>query len=135
MRSRDSVATQLAAGQVAQPLHRLLGRRREVEVRLVGTRRVVLAQPGVVLVRPVVEVLPGTARERLGPQPLAELVEVVLQRRGELGLWQSPDVRLDERPKHEAREERGVVGAEEPPARVRLAQEDQRLVAERIAPR
>ena len=79
-------ADEAAFAQGTQPGQGLLRGRREVEVRLVGPRRVELAQPGLVVRSPVVQVVERRLRIAGRPALFAYGVERVIQCRSQLGL-------------------------------------------------
>ena len=66
-------ADELTLAQAGQPSQGLLGGRRQVEVRLVAVRWVVLAQPAAILGRPLVEIIAGAAGKCAVAQALAQM--------------------------------------------------------------
>jgi hypothetical protein len=73
-------ADEAALGERRQPGDRFLGRRHQVEMRLVRALRVELAQPALVVRRPVVEVIERRFRESRVAEALAQRIQLVLQR-------------------------------------------------------
>ncbi len=117
-----------AAPKGGEPLDRPLRAGRDVEMRLVRVRRVVLAQPAVPLVRPLVEVLVRAAREGVRALDLAQAKEGVLQLRSHGRLRERANVRRDEDFVEKAGDERRVAREEEPPGRMAAAQRHEIVV-------
>ena len=109
-------ADELAVAERAHPLQRLLDRRGGIEVRLVGALGVVLAQPAGLRARPVVEVSPGLLREAARGS-LVQREQLVVQAARQLCRGNGTDVVRYEYPVQEAQDQRGVLGAQQPPRR------------------
>jgi hypothetical protein len=92
-------------------------------------RRVELAQPAVGVVGPLVQVGAGAARKGRFGRLLVETVESVFKQRSEASGVQAAAVGGDEDLLQETRDQRGMVGAQQSPGRVVLAQgEELRIV-------
>src|SRR5690606_5073089 len=100
-------------------------------MRLVGVGRIVAAQPPVRVVRPLGQVLSRGARRRLLAEPLAEMMEVVVELRGRVLLRERAHVRAHERAVQETDHERREVGGEEAPGGVVAAEIDEEVVVHR----
>ncbi len=109
-------------GERQQPGNGLFGRGRELELRLVGARLVKLAQPALVGRGPVVQVFAGRLGVGVGADLLAQGVELVLQRLGQVGLVHHPHVGCHKHPVQKARQQRRMSGSQQAPSRVALAQ-------------
>jgi hypothetical protein len=116
-------ADEAAFGKRLQPGDRLLGGRHEVEMRFVRALRVELAQPALVVRRPVVEVVERRFRESRGAEALAQAIELVFERFGQSACAHHPHIRRDEHALQKARHQRRVLGAQQAPGRVALAQQ------------
>ena len=127
-------ADEAAFAQRAQPGQRLLGGGREVEVRLVRARRVELAQPGLVVRRPVVQVFERRLRMAGGPALFTHGVERVVQRRCQLGLVDHTPIGQHEHAVQKARHQSGRIGLKQTPCRVLPAQGLQGVDVERHRP-
>ena len=71
--------------EAGQPGECMLGRRRDVEHRLVATLGVILAQPAVAVGCPVLQIGAGGARKAVLSEVATQMEQVVLQLQGELG--------------------------------------------------
>jgi hypothetical protein len=116
-------ADEAARGKRIEPGDGLLGGRREVEMRFVRALRVELAQPALVVGRPVVEVVERRFREQLGAAAIAQRKQLVFQRFGQIRLCHHPHIRSDEHALQEARHQRSVIRTQQPPGRMILAQQ------------
>ena len=111
-------AHEAAIGQRGEPGYRFLGGRSEVEMRLVGIGRIELAQPPPLRARPIIEVVNRRPGKCVRPQPLPQREQLVFQRLGQVTLRQRSLVGRDEHPLQEARHQRCVVRAQQPPSGV-----------------
>ena len=99
-------ADELALGETVEPRNRFFGRGRDIEMRLVAVRGIVLSQPGMAVGRPVVEV--GLRRSRKGVLALlpTQMKQQVIELCRQFWLRQRALVGRHERAMQEARDER-----------------------------
>ena len=116
-------ADKAALSQRSQPGDRLLGRRRQVEMRLIRTMRVELAQPALFGRGPVVEVIERRFREGLGADALAQREQFVFKRLRQIRLHQRPHVGYNKHALQETGDQRRMIRTQQPPGRVALAQQ------------
>ena len=117
-----------ALGQRLKPGQRLLGGRRQVELRLVRARLVELAQPTLVGRGPIVQVVQRRFGVSLGAQLLAQREQLVLQQLRQIGFAHHPHIRHNEHAVQEAGHQRGVGRSEQAPRGMALTQRDQQRV-------
>ncbi len=110
-------------GEREQPSDGLLGRGRELELRLVRARLVKLAQPALVRGGPVVQVLAGRLGVGVGAKLLAQSVQLIFQRLGQVGLVHHPHIGCHKHPMQKARHQRRMRRGQQAPSRVALAQQ------------
>jgi len=115
-------ADELPLGQLRQPGDRLLGGRRQVELRLVRARTVELAQPALVGRGPVVQVFQCRFGECGFAQVQAQGVQLVFQRLGQIRRRHHPHIGYHEHPMQKARHQRRMIRTQQPPRGVVGAQ-------------
>ncbi|MCY1307730.1 hypothetical protein D9M70_576840 [compost metagenome] len=81
-----------------------------------------LAQPALLVGGPVVQVVECRFGKGVLAEPLAQGEQLVLERFGEVGLPDRSAIGFDECTMKERRDQRGVVGAQQPPRGMALAQ-------------
>ena len=116
---------ELALAQTGQPFDGLFAGRRQLEMGLIVARWVELAQPAVGVVGPFVEIGAGAARKEGFVRLLVEAVEPVLEQRSQAAGVQAAAIGRDEGLLQEARDQRCMVGAQQSPGRMALAQGEQ----------
>ena len=102
-------------GERPEPRDGLLGRGGQIEPGLVGVVSVELAEPPPLRGRPVVQIVERGPRKRVRAEALAKREQRVFQPFGQLALREHAFVGGDERAMQEARDERGVVRAQQAP--------------------
>ena len=85
---------------------------------LVGIRPVELAQPTLLRVCPIVEIVQRAPGICVRPQTLPQREQIVFQRLGQVALRQRSLVGRNEHPLQETRDQHGVVRAQQPPGGV-----------------
>ena len=109
--------------QAHQPGQSALGSGRQVKMRLVRARRVVLAQPAFVVGGPVIEVLVRGLGVGAVAQALTQAKQGVFQCLYQVGLRHDAYVGRDEHPVQKARHQRRMLRCQQAPGRVLRAQD------------
>ena len=107
-----------AVAQAVDPGRRLLRRRGQVEVRFVGTRWVEAAEPAVLGIGPLLEVVLGRSGVALLTELLVDREEVVVETGHQLGRGDVAGAAVDVGGGEEAQDQGRVVGAQQRPGRV-----------------
>ena len=108
--------------QTQQPRQGALGSRRQIKMRFVRARRVVLAQPTFVIGGPVIEVLVRGLGVGAVAQAFTQAKQGVLQCLHQVGLRHDAYVGRDEHPVQKARHQRRMLRCQQAPGRVLRAQ-------------